>query len=203
MRQQRSTAPGGQGSGGQTKANTKRADSPPSQPPATNADAATKGQDGRGAAAPKNEPAKNSGGAAPTTKKAAPVAPPDEPGSDLEPAPQAGDGVLRRESLRPTYSALRSAARRNILFGTVETDNGVPRSEVPVIVVNRSNTFIRRSGESDAFGTFAIRVPDGQWIVRVTMPSGNLQSVRSITVSDGKVVDNLEGREVQNLIISF
>ena len=71
-------------------------------------------------------------------------------------------------------------------------------------VVNRSNTFIRaRSGASDAFGTFAIRVPDGQWVVRVTMPSGNMQSVRSITVTDGMVVDNQERREVQNLIISF
>ena len=63
-----------------------------------------------------------------------------------------------------------------------------------------------RSGttaSSDAFGTFAIRVPDGQWIVRVTMPSGNMQTVRNITVTDGKVMDNLEAREVQNLIISF
>ncbi len=202
MRERRSTAPGG-AANSPTKANTNGADSPPNPPLPADEDAArkaaaTKGQGGA-AAVPKNEPAKNAGGA-PATKKAAPA---DNPDPDLQLAPAGDEGVLRRDSMRPTYARVRPAARRNILFGTVETDNGVPRSEVPVIVVNRSNTFIRHSGASDAFGTFAIRVPDGQWVVRVTMPSGNLQSVRSITVTDGKVVDNQEGREVQNLIISF
>jgi hypothetical protein len=208
MPQRRSTAPGGQASGGQTKANTKSAVSPPSTPLANDVDAASKAAANRqgdaATAVPKNDPAKNAGGASATKKSNPPTAPAaDDPGPDLEPAPQGGDGVLRRESMRPNYARVRSAARRNILFGTVENDNGVPRPEVPVIVVNRSNTFIRHSGASDAFGTFAIRVPDGQWVVRVTMPSGNMQSVRSITVTDGMVVDNQEGREVQNLIISF
>ena len=74
---------------------------------------------------------------------------------------------------------------------------------MPVTVVNRNNSAIRHGGVSNAFGGFAIPVPDGQWIVTVTMPSGNMQSVRSITVTDGKVMDNQEAREVQNLIISF
>ena len=56
---------------------------------------------------------------------------------------------------------------------------------------------------SNAFGGFAIKVPDGQWSVRVTMPSGNAQTIRDITVTDGRIVDNLEAREVHNLIISY
>ena len=35
------------------------------------------------------------------------------------------------------------------------------------------------------------------------MPSGNIQTVRDITVTDGRVMDNLEAREVHNLIISY
>jgi hypothetical protein len=72
-----------------------------------------------------------------------------------------------------------------------------------VSVVNRNNSSIRHNGVSDAFGGFAIQVPDGQWRVRVTMPSGNLQTVRDITVSNGRVIDNYEAREVYNLIISY
>ena len=74
---------------------------------------------------------------------------------------------------------------------------------MPVSVVNRNNPSIRHSGVSNAFGGFAIQVPDGQWSVRVTMPSGNMQTVRDITVTDGRVMDNLEAREVHNLIISY
>jgi hypothetical protein len=105
--------------------------------------------------------------------------------------------------MKARYPTLRTVDRRNILFGSVESDDGRPRPEVPVSVVNRTNRSVRRSGVSDAFGTFAIRVPDGQWSVLVTMPSGTLQRVRDITVSGGRVVDNLETKEVHNLIISY
>ena len=205
MRERRSTAQGDQGTGAQTNADSNRVDSPPKAPAAVPPDgdaaakAATKGSGG-GDAARKNEPAKNAGGT-PAIKKADPAADESEP-VDLRSAPGDG-GVLRRDSLRPNYARVRSAAHRNVLFGTVETDNGDARSEVPVTVVNRNNSAIRHGGVSNAFGGFAIPVPDGQWIVTVTMPSGNLQSVRSITVTDGRVVDNQEGRDVQNLIISF
>ena len=193
---ERSTARGNAATNAQTKDNTNRADSPP-KPPAAGAvdDAGTAG-------AQKNAPAKTGG--APAAKKAAPPAAPadDSNPNDLAPAP-GDDGVLRRDSLRPTYSRMRSADRRNILFGTVETEDGRPQTEVPVTVVNRTSTSNRHTGVTDAFGTFAIRVPDGQWTVRVTMPSGTMQTVRNITVTGGRIMDNLELREVQNLIISF
>jgi Carboxypeptidase regulatory-like domain len=208
MRERRSTAQGDQGTGAQSKAGAKRADSPPN-PPAAGADedAASKAAtrtEGGGGAVPKNVPAKNAPGGASESKKAvSPVAPEGDEDLKLEPAPAAGDGVVRRDSLRPVYPRLRSVDRRNILFGTVETEDGRPRGEVPVTVINRNSGAIRHSGVSNAFGGFAIPVPDGQWVVRVTMPSGNMQSVRDITVTGGKVMDNQEGREVQNLIISF
>ena len=130
MRQRRSTVKGDQGTNAQTKASTRRRIAPPTPPAVAAPDddaatkaATTKNQTG-GAATPKNEPAKNAGGAPANKKAATPTAPGDEPGPDLQSAPPEGDGVLRRESLRPTYSRVRSAARRNILFGTVETDDG-------------------------------------------------------------------------------
>ena len=66
--------------------------------------------------------------------------------------------------------------------------------DVRLTVTNRSKIMASFSAaaSANAFGGFAIRVPDGQWIVKVTMPSGNIQTVRNITVTDGKVMDNLE-----------
>ena len=161
---------------------------------------------GGAAASEKNAPAKKAGGAGPATKKTnTPAAPADgsEP-IDLEPAPQAQEGdIIRRESMKALYPTSRVAARRNVLFGTVEDDYRRPREEVPVVVVNRFNSSIRHTGVSDAYGGFAIRVPDGQWIVRVTMPSGNTQPVRDITVSGGRVIDNAEGKDMANLIITY
>jgi hypothetical protein len=39
--------------------------------------------------------------------------------------------------------------------------------------------------------------------VNARMPSGRLHTVRTVTVNNGKVVDNQEGREVRNLIVSY
>jgi hypothetical protein len=184
-----------------------RADSPPNPPAAGAGDeaeskAATKGASGGGVQ--KNAQGQRAGGAAtPKTKAAPPAAPADDNEQiDLRPAP-GSDETVRRDSLRPVYPRLRTVDRRNVLIGSVETDDGQPRAEVPVTVVNRSNTAIRHSGLSSAFGGFAIRVPDGRWSVRVTMPSGNVQTVRDITVTGGRIMDNLEAREVHNLIISY
>jgi hypothetical protein len=191
-----------------TKADTGRADSPPAAPVAAgDPDDAQQGKAATKAApvdAEKKAGTPKSG--APASKKAAPpAAPADESNPiDLQPAPGSPESeTIRRDSQRPVYARVRRAERRNILFGTVETDNREPRVEVPVVVSNRNNSLLQHSGVSDAFGAFAIRVPDGQWTVKVTMPSGNIQTVRNITVTDGKVMDNLEGREVYNLIISY
>jgi hypothetical protein len=186
-----------------------RADTPPTAPAAAppDDDATTKAAEKAAAAkaAQKNAPAQKSGGPeTPKTKAATPKAPDGESDQieDLRSAPS-GSQEVRRDSMKAIYPRMRTVSRRNVLFGSVETDNGQPRGEVPVSVVNRGNSAVRRNGVSDAFGNFAIRVPDGQWSVRVTMPSGNMQTIRDITVTNGRVVDNYENREVYNLIISY
>ncbi len=70
-------------------------------------------------------------------------------------------------------------------------------------MTNRDNGAIRKDGMSNAFGNFAIRLSDGSWTVNVRMPSGRIFPVRSITVTNGMILDNKEGREVRNLIISY
>jgi Carboxypeptidase regulatory-like domain len=154
------------------------------------------------------------GAANPNTKGANPATPPkpqaptgDKEELNLSPAPIDNNAPSgRRDSLRPNYSTPTRAARpelRNVLLGRVESDAGEPLDEVPVSVTNRDNAAVRRDAMTNAFGNFAIRLTDGDWTVNVRMPSGRVYPVRSITVSNGKVLDNREGREVRNLIISY
>jgi hypothetical protein len=189
-----------------------RADSPPTPPAAEQS----------GQAAPKNpasQPATKSSApsgtnaaqkqdtdAAAKTKAAPPAAPAGEPNEiDLKPAPGFdGSGTIRRDSSKPIYStrALRPE-RRNVLIGKVESSTGEPQGEVPVTVTSRSNSLIHHDGLTNAFGGFAIRLTDGEWTVNVTMPSGRVYPVRTVTVTNGRVVDNQEGRDVHSLIITY
>jgi len=137
---------------------------------------------------------------------AAPTAPSGDPVEpDLKPAPLDNPAANRRETLRPIYPITRTLRPelRNVLVGRVESDSGNPLDEVAVSVTRADNASIRRGGMTNAFGTFAIRLTDGEWTVNVRMPSGRFYPVRSVTVSNGKIVDNQEGLEVRNLIISY
>jgi hypothetical protein len=89
------------------------------------------------------------------------------------------------------------------LIGRVENAAGDPLSDVPVTVTNRSNSQVHREGLTNAFGGFAIRLTDGEWSVNVTKSSGIVYTVRRITVTNGSVVDNQEGREIPSLIITY
>ena len=143
----------------------------------------------------------------PSTTPATPTAPgTDEKIPPLLPAPGQDNSqtTIRREAGRPVYRSLPlRPERRNVLIGKVENSTGDPQEEVPVSVTSRSNRSIHHDGLTNAFGGFAIRLPDGTWTVNVTMPSGRIYPVRSITVSNGRVLDDQEGREVPNLIISY
>jgi hypothetical protein len=186
-----------------------RADSPPNPPAAEQGQGAVKNQTsqpgaksnaGAGAApgAAKSEP-----DAATKAKAAAPAG--DANDIDLKPAPGfEGSGTIRRDAGKAIYStrALRPE-RRNVLVGRVESSTGEPQGEVPVSVTSRSNSLVHHDGLTNAFGGFAIRLTDGEWTVNVTMPSGRVYPVRSVTVNNGRVIDNQEGRDVQSLIISY
>jgi len=175
-----------------------RADSPPAAPKAKRELSTAQPTDGSAAGASK---------AGPGTKPAQPVAPGSERNEPvLEPAPGADNtgAATRRDNLRPIYSTRSPRLElRNVLIGRVESDAGEPLGEVPVTVTSRDNSAIRRDGMTNAFGNFAIRLGEGQWTVNVRMPSGRVYPVRSIRVANGKIVDNQEGREVRNLIISY
>jgi len=121
----------------------------------------------------------------------------------LEPAPKSGDlGPSRRDSFR--YTPDRSTpAKRNVLQGRVETSSGDPREGVRVAVSSRTGRPIHRYGTSDALGSFAIGLEDGDWSVEVTMPSGRVYSVRQFSAANGQIIDDQEGREIPNLIISY
>ena len=54
---------------------------------------------------------------------------------------------------------------------------------------------------TDAFGRYAVRLPDGDWTVKVTSASGKVYSVSEVTVSGGQISDEL-GRDVPTLTIN-
>jgi hypothetical protein len=128
---------------------------------------------------------------------------------DLERAPgsdeTSGSGsVGRRVVQKPPLATLRDVRSqyRNVLFGRVKTrDTNEPEEGVRVTISNRRNAYADRVALTDAFGRFAVKVPDGDWTVNVTMPSGRAYSVSQITVSNGLISDDI-GRDIPSLVIT-
>ncbi len=95
-----------------------------------------------------------------------------------------------------------ASAYRNVLFGRVKTrDTNEPEEGVRVTVSSRTNAYADRVALSDAFGRFAVKVPDGDWTVNVAMPSGRVYAVSQITVSNGLISDDI-GRDIPSLVIT-
>jgi hypothetical protein len=115
--------------------------------------------------------------------------------------------ITHRESMRPTYCTARvdsstsRSASPTVLFGRVERSSGEPLSEIQVFVVGSANRL--RKGVTDAFGKFAIRIDDGHWTVKVQSPTGRIDSVRTITATNGTVRDDEQGQEIRDLVISY
>jgi len=128
---------------------------------------------------------------------------------DLEPAPGSGEtsgagSGGRRVVQKPVLPASREVRSqfRNVLFGRVKTrDTNEPEEGVRVTISNRTNAYADRVALTDAFGRFAVKVPDGEWTVNVTMPSGRAYSVSQITVSNGLISDDI-GRDIPSLVIT-
>lgn len=163
-------------------------------------------------APPAGESPKQSVSPAPAASDANPPTPPAAPSGTedlLDPAslpeiiPDPSQ-TTRSESRKPAYNTYRAlpAESRNVLFGRVrERETREPEEGVRVLLTNRTRTFDDRIALTDAFGRFAVRVPDGDWTVQVTMPSGRVYSVSEITVSNGEISDD-QGREVPSLTIT-
>ena len=72
-----------------------------------------------------------------------------------------------------------------------------------VILVDRKNRFEDRTTRTDSTGRFALALPEGDWTILLTMPSGRALPVEEglVTASAGKVSDRW-GRELSNLVLS-
>ena len=134
------------------------------------------------------------------TTDAVPVVPaPAEAGTPDQlplnlPAP---DETILRRARKPVLGT-----PANVLNGLVKSGQTGERVEgVPITLSSRSNAFADRNLETDAYGRFAVRLPDGDWDVLVTMPSGRVYTVSRLSVSNGKIIDDL-GRNIPSLIIT-
>jgi len=111
--------------------------------------------------------------------------------------------MLRRQSQKPVAANSRPLLRAsNILEGKVvssETRQG--EEGVRVIVSNRPGPFEDRIATSDSTGHYAVRLPDGDWTVKVAMPSGRVYAVSQITISGGQITDR-SGQYIPSLTIN-
>lgn len=173
--------------------------SPPTVPPAERRETPARPDAAKPAVTPAPEPA-------PSPAPEKPTAP---AGDDFlnEPAPLPtlpDNAEIRSESRKPVYDASRAfrASTRNILFGRVrERESSEPEENVRVVLSSRTGAFDDKEAWTDAFGRFAVRVPDGDWTVKVTMPSGRIYAVSEIVVSNGLISDD-RGRDVPSLTIT-
>jgi hypothetical protein len=70
-----------------------------------------------------------------------------------------------------------------------------------VIVSSRAGNYVDRVATTNASGQYAVKLPDGDWTVKVAMPSGRIYAVSQITVSSGQIFDDA-GRDIPSLIIT-
>jgi hypothetical protein len=204
---------------------TGRVDSPPT-PPLPTREQSTAQPAGSAAAQTKTaSPSAGSPSGGTQTKNAIPRVPPTAPLApdgvdrptapagvdDLQRAPAPGDettgeasGGQQRTTRRPAFATTRvlRSEYRNVLFGRVKArDTNEPEEGVRVTISNRTNSYTDRVALTDAFGRFAVKVPDGDWTVNVAMPSGRTYNVSQITVSNGLISDDI-GRDIPSLVIT-
>ena len=135
-----------------------------------------------------------------------PPPPAGEPAPALEGFPLSDDNQHRVR--RPTtYSTADFALRQvslsqTILEGKVISyASGRPEGNVRVILSDRRSRFTDRVHSTDALGRYAINLPEGDWAVKVEMPSRRVFTVSEITVSGGRITTTDDGREVTALTI--
>jgi hypothetical protein len=136
----------------------------------------------------------------------APIPSPAGPGNPLEFPNVSGDEAVRRSANKPVIPSLDAPRRlaQSILRGrVVSADTRMPETGVEVILIDRLGRFANRTTRTDATGRFALALPEGDWSILLTMPSGRALAVEQgvVTASAGKVSDRW-GRELTNLVLS-
>ena len=109
----------------------------------------------------------------------------------------------------PSETSLRRARRpiydvRNILQGRViSAESKRPEEGVTVIASSLTKNFSDRTALTDAYGEFNLSLPDGDWTVKVKMPSGSIYQVGRdfVTATNGRVTDS-SGRNVAEFLIT-
>jgi len=122
-------------------------------------------------------------------------------GSDLPPAPPKIDKMTFRDARKPAFPL--STEPRNILRGRVVSfDSGRPEESVTVVLASKTGSFADRTAMTDADGDFKVSLPQGDWVVKVKMPSGSVLPVGRdyLTASSGKITDP-SGRNVNDFTI--
>ena len=120
------------------------------------------------------------------------------PGESGKPVPPKPGETSFRTVRRPTFDG------RNILRGrVVSAESKLPEEGVAIVLSSVTRTFGDRPTLTDAEGEFKVSLPDGDWTVKVTMPSGKVYVVGRdfLTASGGRVTDP-SGRNVTEFLIT-
>ena len=131
-----------------------------------------------------------------------PMPKPGEAGSTQPPPVPKVDETLYRRSRRPAFNG--TSETRNIFRGRVIAfDSGRPEEAVTVVLASKTGTFVDRTAMSDADGEFKVSLPEGDWVLKVKMPSGSLLPVGRdyFSAVGGKVIDS-GGRDVNAFTIN-
>ena len=121
-----------------------------------------------------------------------------DPGKSGGVGPQAGETTYRSARRPGSYDG------RNILRGRViSADTRRTEEGVTIIVSNATKNFNDRQTMTDADGEFKVSLPDGDWTVKVKMPSGSVYQVGRdyVTASNGRVTDS-SGKNVSEFLIT-
>jgi len=119
------------------------------------------------------------------------------------PPPIGPPGETRHESMRPSNYGTQAVrpSLRNILVGTVLANADREPEEGVRIRVRSLAGGSGKDTTTNAFGRFAVRLPDGDWAVEVATRSGRVYEVSQIRVADGVITDS-QGRRVPSLEIT-
>ena len=70
-----------------------------------------------------------------------------------------------------------------------------------VVLTSRTGKYEDRPTQTNADGEFKVSLPEGDWTVKVTMPTGSVFRVgKALTASGGQIVDPA-GKNVGEMII--
>ena len=132
-----------------------------------------------------------------------PVPPVDKEPEIAVPPPGGSRPTPSEASFRTNRKPVEYPPTRNVLRGRVVSfETGRAEEAVDLVLTSRTNAFVDRATRTDADGEFKISLPDGDWVVKVTMPSGSVYTLgRSVTASGGQVVDR-NGRNVGEYLIT-